>query len=132
MKVYVASGLENRCRVIKVIERLKAMGHTIAYDWTAHGDVRDKGEERMREVSSNEVNGVSSADAVIILLPGGKGTHIELGVSLATRQNKRIMLWSETGCEFGGGNDTCVFYHHPAIERIVCPFEELMERIESL
>ena len=130
MNFYVASGLINRERVAQVVEWLKARGGTPAYDWTRHGDVRSQGEERMQAVSQNEVNAVCESDLVLALLPGGKGTHIELGIALATRANKRILLWSETGAEFGGGQDTCVFYHHPALTRIVCPFDALPAQLQ--
>lgn len=132
MRIYVASGLQNRERVVLAMDRLRSLGHEITYDWTRHGDVRSLGEARMEEVAQNETCGVTGADIVLLLLPGGKGTHIELGLSLATAKTKRILLWSETGVEFGGGADTCVFYHHPAIERIACPFDELMQTLEKL
>lgn len=129
MRIYVASGLVNRDRVKAVIDKLTSQGHTVTYNWTLHGDVRGEGEARMREVAQNEAEGVASAELVLLLLPGGKGTHTELGAALATRKNKRIVLWSETGAEFSGGVDTCVFYHHPAIERLLCSFNELIERV---
>ena len=129
MRIYVASGLVKRDRVKEVITRLVSLGHIIAYDWTLHGDVRGDGEARMREVAQNEAEGVASAELALLLLPGGKGTHTELGAALATRANKRIVLWSELGAEFSGGADACVFYHHPAVERLCCPFGELFDRL---
>ncbi len=132
MRFYVASGLPNRSRAKKFIGVLSSYGHIVTYDWTEHGDVREKSEAVLSEVSMNEVRAVCDAELVVILLPGGKGTHTELGLALASRTNKRILLWSETGAEFLSGNDTCVFYHHPVVERISCPFEQLGERILSL
>ena len=131
MKFYVASGLVNRDRVRSVVDALAALGHTPAYDWTLHGDVRRCGEERMREVAGKEAQGVVESELVLLMLPGGAGTHTELGLALAARGNKRILLWSATGREFQG-NETCVFYHHPAVRRICCPFEELMEALPTL
>lgn len=96
MKIYVASGLENRERASKLISALRMSGHEITYDWTSHGDVRDRGEAVMRETSQNEMQGVIDSDLFIALLPGGKGTHTELGAALATVCNKRIWLWAET------------------------------------
>ena len=89
------------------------------------------GAERMSEVAFNELRAVRDAELVVARLPGGQGTHTELGVALATRSNKRIILWSETGDEFAFDNRTCTFYFHPAAERVVCPFEELLEILNT-
>lgn len=132
MRVYVASGLENRLRAAAVMEFIRERGHEITYDWTSHGDVRAQGEARMREVSQREAQAVADAELVLALLPGGKGTHIELGAALATSHNKRIFVWSETGREFGGGSDTCVFYHHPAVKTLGCEFGAMLEFLKTI
>lgn len=129
MRIYVASGLPNRERVAVVLEYCVHMGHQITYNWTQHGDVRAQGEDVMSYVSTNEVRAVRDAELILVLLPGGKGTHIELGIALGSRSNKRILLWSEDPALFEEPSETCVFYHHPAIERICCSFAELFEHI---
>jgi hypothetical protein len=75
---------------------------------------------------------VQEAELVVLLLPGRFGTHAELGMALATSANKRILLWSESSAPFDGAEGFCVFYHHPAVERIVCPFEELLEHLKQI
>ncbi|MEG1547766.1 MAG: hypothetical protein RR232_01745 [Clostridia bacterium] len=132
MRFYVASGLENRDKVHSVIQHLIMLGHQPSYDWTQHGDVRGDGQPRMREVSVSETSGIISSELVLIMLPGGKGTHIELGLALASCNGKRIMLWSETGAEFVQGAGTCVFYHHPSIEQICCDIEQLYKLLAEL
>jgi len=135
MKYYIASGLPNAARVSLAAQALGA--HERTYDWTAHGDIRAEGPARMNSVSSCELAAVAEAELVLLLLPGGKGTHTELGAALATRANKRVVLWSEMGEEFrAGGGEThpsvCAFYFHPAAERWVCPFNELLVRLRAL
>ncbi len=132
MRFYVASGLVNRERVSEVITKLIAKGHSITYDWTKHGDIRREGHLRLSEVASNEVLGVCSAEVVLILLPGGKGTHTELGLSLATSQNKKIIIWSESGREFSAWEETCAFYHHPSITQLSCAYSDLDTEIEKI
>ena len=127
MRFYIATGVGNAALAIRLANTLMNHGHELTYDWTAHGDVRYSGEQRMSEVAFNEFRAVRDAELVIGLLPGGSGTHTELGASIATRSNKRIILWSETGEEFSHDDRTCVFYYHPAVERIVCPLEVLLE-----
>ena len=127
MRLYVASGLENKEKVRLVIEKIRARGHEISYDWTLHGDVRNQGCEILNAVAGNETFAVIDADCVLMLLPGGRGTHTELGLALASRANKRIILWSETGEEFGCDHKTCAFYHHSSIDRLQCSFAELLD-----
>lgn len=52
---------------------------------------------------------MTDADFVLLLLPGSYETHVELGLALASRNNKRIVLWSETGNEYADGAAACAF-----------------------
>ncbi|MBR3382723.1 MAG: hypothetical protein IKG85_06795 [Clostridia bacterium] len=131
MRFYISTGGMNAGRAIELSEILKSRGHELTYDWMAHGDVRREGEIRMGEVAFNELRAVRDAELVIALLPGGAGTHTELGQAIATRGNKRIIIWSETGSEFSPDERTCVFYFHPCCERVVCPFDELLRRLDT-
>ena len=126
MRYYVASGIPNAKKVNEVAQVLNARGFTRTYDWTSHGSVADAPAEMKQAVALREIGGVTSADLVILLLPGRFGTHAELGAAIATAENKHILLWSETSDPFDGLRDFCVFYHHPAVERMVCPFEEFL------
>ena len=85
----------------------------------------------MIDVTLNELRDVRDAELVVALRPGGQGTHTELGVALATRSNKLIILCILTGDEFVFDNRPCTFYFHPAAERVVCPFEELLEILNT-
>lgn len=132
MKFYVASGVSNAARVNEAAQVLAARGHERTYDWTRHGDVSAESTERKREVAQTEAQAVADAQLVVLLLPGRFGTHAELGIAIATSANKRILLWSESSAPFDGEQGFCVFYHHPAVERRVGPFEELLEFLATL
>ena len=132
MKFYVASGVGNKALVNRAAERLEKNGHDRTYDWTGHGDVSAELAARKREIAALEAQAVLDADLVLLLLPGRFGMHTELGLSLASPAGKRILLWSETGAPFEGSDSFCVFYHHPAVERIVCSFSALLERLDYL
>jgi len=84
--IYVASGLARAADVREVHARLRAVGYAISYDWTAHGSVQRDGPARMQEVALAESNGVVGADMTLVMLPGGRGTHVELGMAIATWQ----------------------------------------------
>lgn len=132
MKYYVASGVPNAARVNEVAEVLNARGFTRTYDWTQHGSVADAPADYKRHVAATEAGAVMDAELVVLLLPGRFGTHAELGAAIASCANKRILLWSESSDPFDGTRDFCVFYHHPAVERMVCPFEELLQLLQTI
>ena len=75
-----------------VRDDLKKCGHDLTYDWTLHGSVKSVSKERLREVASLELDGVSEADFVVVLLPGGNGTHLELGFSIAREKESSFIL----------------------------------------
>ncbi|MCE5188434.1 MAG: hypothetical protein LLF75_04555 [Eubacteriales bacterium] len=132
MKFYVASGVPNAERVNKVARVLTANGHERTYDWTRHGDVSAESPARKREVAQTESQAVIDAQLVVLLLPGRFGTHAELGTAIASSANKRILLWSESSAPFDGTEGFCVFYHHPAVERFVGPFDEFLHYLSAL
>ena len=132
MKFYVASGVSNAEKVNLAAAALNVAGHERTYDWTGHGDVSKAEPAFKRHVASSESRGVLEAELVVLLLPGRFGTHAELGMALASAENKRILLWSESPAPFDGTDGFCVFYHHPAVERVVCPFDELLEQLKAL
>ena len=132
MKFYVASGVSNAEKVNQAATALTASGHQRTYDWTTHGDVSKADPAFKRHVAASESHGVLDAELVVLLLPGRFGTHAELGMALASAANKRILLWSETPAPFDGTEGFCVFYHHPAVERVVCPFEELLAMLACI
>mgnify|MGYP000848164510 FL=1 len=132
MRFYVASGVPNAERVNQAAQVLAANGHQRTYDWTKHGDVSAESPERKREVAKTEAQAVIDAELVALLLPGRFGTHAELGIAIASSANKRILLWSESSAPFDGEQGFCVFYHHPAVERVVCPFHEFLEQLSAI
>ena len=132
MKFYVASGVPNAEKVNLAARALERAGHERTSDWSRHGDVSAESYARKSEVARLEAQAVMDAELVVLLLPGRFGTHAELGVALSTSRNKRVLLWSETPDPFDGTSGFCVFYHHPAVERFVCPFEELLGYLETL
>ena len=106
-----------------VRDSLKQRGHEISYDWTLHGSVKSVSKERLKEVALLELEGVSEADFIVVLLPGGHGTHLELGFALA--KEKRVFLHSEDPLFFELGAQTNAFYHHPDIVCLHCPLADV-------
>jgi hypothetical protein len=122
---YIASGLANAPQVIELRDLLVARGWEPAYDWTKHGNVRtgdDTPETKARilAVANEESDHAGCCDVFVCLLPGGKGTHFELG-----RRHGELMngyassdmlsfIWAPEELRagiFGTGDKTSVFYH---------------------
>jgi nucleoside 2-deoxyribosyltransferase len=73
------------------------------------------------------MNGVRKSDIVIVLLPGGRGTHVELGAALALE--KRVYIWAETDELFLYDERTCVFYWNSRVTRIVGDIYGLIQEL---
>ncbi len=116
MKFYVATRLERAARAELVALHLTLAGHDVTYPWWQHGAVGREGSERLIQVSILEAQGVLTADAVIVLLPGGRGTHAELGIALGA--GKPIIVFDETAEAFQLTDATCAFYWHPLVHQL--------------
>lgn len=127
MRFYIAGGTDNTQRIQEINEALSRNGHIITSPDAAGTDY-----DALFESAYKKVFSVTDADFVLLLLPGSFETHVELGLSLASRNNKRIVLWSETGEEYAEGENACAFYHHTAVERRSGSFEELLEMLLAL
>lgn len=130
MKYYIATSLSRATAHHMVRDALEVLGHELSYDWTVHGSVKSVSKERLREVAMCELDGISEADFVVVLLPGGKGTHLELGYSIA--RGKRVFLHSEEPLLFELGPQTNAFYHHPEITHLCCPLADVSSTVHAL
>ena len=127
MRFYIAGGTDNTQRIQEINEALSRNGHIITSP-----DATGTDYDALFESAYKKVFSVTDADFVLLLLPGSFETHVELGLALASRNNKRIVLWSETGEEYAEGENACAFYHHTAVERRSGSFEELLEMLLAL
>ena len=130
MMIYIATSLKRMHAHGMIKKSLLDAGHTITYDWTTHGSVKHVSLERLQEVAEVELKGIKDADAVVVLLPGGKGTHSELGIAIALE--KPLIIHSETPSPFELGEENCAYYNLEGIQRIHCPLEEFAEKVHDL
>lgn len=130
MRFYIATGLERVADHQRVMRALHEVGHRITYSWAAHGSVQREGEARIREVALAEKAGVKEADFVVVLLPGGRGTHAELGMALAW--NKPVFIQADPVCGFFSQDErTCAFYHDPLVVRVEGDDDALLRAISD-
>lgn len=127
MRFYVAGRLTNDERVSRMIRALEAEGHECAYDWTAHGSLQHD-PSRWPEVAEKELQGVIDSDFVIVF-PGARGTHVELGAALTLRTPVALI---GTEAEFRVGYEyDCIFHYHPLVQRVPRP-ELVVEWVRGL
>lgn len=64
----------------------------------------------------------------MVLLPAGKGSHIELGMALA--QGKRVYLYSQNE-EISNLETTSTFYHLPGVKIFIGTLDGLIKLVSS-
>lgn len=110
---YLASALENAQEVQHLRLLLEEAGYRCSYDWTQHGRVQHLGWDVVQNIALQELGGVQGADFVVVLMPGGRGTHMEFGAALTSPRCKRVFLVAEHELLYDQ-RVTC-FYHHPLV-----------------
>lgn len=125
MKFYIGSGLKNYKLVNYYAKILKENGLEETYNWVKNikNDITKKDLEKY---AKEETQAIVNSDIIIILLPAGRGAHIELGMALAL--NKKIFLCSDTNEEFNIKN-TVAFYELPNIIKLIGTPDENIKKI---
>lgn len=128
MKFYIGSGMKN-CELVNYYSKvLKEKGWKQTYDWVENVN-DDVDIDDMIEYAKLEKQGIADSDVVIVLLPAGRGAHIELGMALAL--SKKIFLCSSTKEEFSIDN-TVAFYELPSIIKLVGTADDNLKEIFNL
>ncbi len=123
VRFYIASQIDNLAAVRALSTLLRDAGFQHTYDWSVHGRCynpdapENENNATMGDVAEAELQGVIRADVVIVLLPGGRGTHIEIGAALAHRKQVFIVGSNDplTGT-LPDGRYPCVFYRHSSVK----------------
>lgn len=124
MKFYVASSFQNKDIVRLVSEKLIKNGWHHTYDWTQNN--RACSLEALQKIGTLERQAVAESDVVIVILPGGKGSHIELGMAIAWQ--KSTFLYSPN-FEAMNMETTSTFYHLPEVQICTGSVDELIVKI---
>lgn len=119
---YIASSLRNVEQVRELAHELKRKGYIHTYDWTQLQ--QDGSLESLAIIGEKEKEGVENADFLVILLPAGKGSHVELGLALGLE--KRVYLYSPTE-EIYEYDKTSAFYHIESVKRFVGSMDSFKE-----
>ncbi|MDE6656456.1 MAG: hypothetical protein K2J85_05650 [Anaeroplasmataceae bacterium] len=125
MKFYIGSSIKNYELVRFYATALKNHGWIQTYDWVKNIH-NEPSKENLTAYAQLESQGIFDSDIVIILLPAGRGAHIELGMALAL--NKKVFLCSSSLEEFSIAN-TVAFYELPNIIQLKGAHSENLEKI---
>lgn len=125
MKFYIGSGMKNCQLVNQYANVLKENGWEQTYDWVKNVN-SEVSKDDMALYAKKEQEGIMNSDVVIILLPAGRGAHIELGMAMAS--NKKIFLCSSMKEDFDILN-TVAFYLLPSITQLVGTVDENLDQI---
>jgi nucleoside 2-deoxyribosyltransferase len=112
-RFYLATRKDRGNEADALSAELKAHGWERTYTWTALDPAKT---DDFAEVALKEIAGVRDADVLIVLLPGGFGTHVEIGAALAL--GKPVILHApdqktlETPYR-------CIFHHHPGVKILI-------------
>ncbi|MFC4737162.1 group-specific protein [Bacillus daqingensis] len=123
---YVASSFSNKDAVRYVSSQLQACGWRHTYDWTKNERAATFAE--LKEIGTFEKEAVAAADVFIMLLPAGKGSHIEMGMALG--MGKHVYLFSETDA-VNDFETTSTFYHLSDVQQVIGSLDELIARIQT-
>ncbi|MBX0359566.1 group-specific protein [Halobacillus sp. Nhm2S1] len=123
-KFYVASSFKNIDDVRYVSDYLEKHGFIHTYDWTRNE--RASSFEDLKQIGTLEKEAVQEADFLIVILPAGKGSHIEFGIALA--EGKRIFLHSPND-EVSQFETTSTFYHLTEVIKSVGDLSDLLKLV---
>lgn len=109
-KFYIASSFANKDKVRVAANSLIKSGFSQTFDWTAN--LRASTLDELQLYGELERKAVLEADFLVLILPGGKGSHIEMGIAISQRKNVYLVSEQAELFEF---DVTSTFYHLPEV-----------------
>ncbi|KRE93340.1 group-specific protein [Paenibacillus sp. Soil766] len=124
MNFYLASSFKNIDNVRVVAQELKIAGYKQTYDWTTHTGIDSL--QELAAIGAKEKDAVLRAELFIMMLPAGKGSHVELGLALGA--GKTIIMYSANDA-FNDIETTSTFYQLPEVHQIIGTIDDLVTTI---
>jgi nucleoside 2-deoxyribosyltransferase len=110
---YLATRKDRESVANEISEALKARGWERTFVWAAQDGVSA---DEYRAIAQKELDAIANSDVLIVLLPGGYGTHVEIGAALAL--GKPVILHAPDQKTLETPY-ICVFHYHPGIKLII-------------
>lgn len=126
MNFYIGSRFANIEQVRALRDHLINDGHTHTYDWTTND--RATSLEDLRAIGTNEFEAIKASDFVVILLPAGNSSHVELGIALGA--DVPVFIHDTTN-RFDDFETTSTFYHLPHVTQLTGPLKDVPRAITT-
>jgi hypothetical protein len=111
MNFYIASGFQNKSLVQGLTHQIQRdLGWELTYDWTQNAHAQTI--EELQFIGKKEYEAVMKSDVVIVVLPGGKGCHTELGIAIGA---KKYILLYDPDRTLQNREEATTFYFLPQI-----------------
>jgi nucleoside 2-deoxyribosyltransferase len=112
-RFYLSTGKDRGPEIEWIVRRLQAEGWERTFDW---GAALGQSPDNYAEVAAAELDGVRDADVLVALLPGGYGTHVEMGYALAL---KKPVILHAPDQETLATPYPCIFHYHADVKLFV-------------
>lgn len=112
-RFYVATRKDRSAQADALSEILGAEGWERTFAWT---ELDASNPDEFAATAVAEVEAVRRADVLIVLLPGGYGTHVEIGAALAL--GKPVILHAPDRKTLQTPYP-CVFHYHPGVKVLI-------------
>jgi len=109
---YLSTRKDRLDQAALLLDALKGSGWAQTFAWTD----QDPDPGAYADIAQAELAGVRQADVLIVLLPGGFGTHVEIGAALALGKPVIIHAPDRKTLETPY---PCVFHYHPMVTLLV-------------
>jgi hypothetical protein len=106
---YLSTQRDRNAEATPLLEALAARGWKRTFDWAK---LEPASESDYANLAVAEIAGIHDADVVIVILPGGRGTHVEIGAALG--MGKPVVLHAPTREKLEEPY-RCAFHYHPAV-----------------
>lgn len=126
MKFYLSTGKDRLDQATPLLDALKEHGWKQTFAWSSQDALNPAG---YADIAEAELAGVRSADVLIVLLPGGFGTHVEIGVALAL--GKPVVIHSPDQKTLNTPY-ACVFHYHRLVRLFVSESVDIVSILASL
>jgi hypothetical protein len=126
LKFYIASSFKNIGVVREISESLTNRGFLHTYDWTQNDKASSI--EQLMYIGKKEKEGVMNADFIVIILPAGKSSHVELGIALGI--GIKVYIYSPND-DFNDLETTSTFYHLDEVMKCTGTLQDLIKTITN-
>ena len=110
---YLATRKDRASEADEISKALKHHGWERTFTWS---DQAEAGPKVYAKLAQAELRAVSEADVLIVMLPGGYGTHVEIGAALAL--GKPVVLHAPDQQTLESPY-RCVFHYHPNVKLLI-------------